>query len=116
MTNTSSSKSVKKTNRTRNASRRGFYARTYTADEIRRLDARPQIQAEQELLRTKVLRLASLIRLKTINDKELNALLKLLKIVATIDALERTHVMALKGGVQADPLLESLAALDPDDL
>jgi hypothetical protein len=116
MTDPSSSKTPKRTRRTRSADRQGFYARSFTADEIRRLEARPQIQAEQELLRTKVLRLASLIRLKTINDKELNALLKLLKIVATIDALERTHVMALKGGVQADPLLESLAALDPDDL
>lgn len=94
----------------------GFYDQLYSAEEIRWLETHPQIDAEQDLLRTVVRRLVRLTPLKQLNDKEVNALLKLVRLITVIDALERTEVMRHKGGVIDDPLLESLAALDPDDL
>jgi hypothetical protein len=99
-----------------NGRKPGFYDQLYSAEEIRWLETHPQIDAEQDLLRTVVRRLVRLTPLKQLNDKEVNALLKLVRLIAVIDALERTEVMRRKGGVIDDPLLESLAALDPDDL
>jgi hypothetical protein len=94
----------------------GFYDQLYSAEEIRWLGTHPQIDAEQDLLRTVVRRLVKLTPLKQLNDKEVNALLKLVRLIAVIDALERTEVMRRKGGVIDDPLLEELAAADVDDL
>jgi hypothetical protein len=97
--------------------RHGFYARTFTAEEMRRLDAGDStIRDEMNLLRTKVLRLARLTPLKKISDNELEAVIKLIRVVAEIDALERTQLMRLKIDATADPALEALAGLDPDDL
>lgn len=101
----------------RDPMRHGFYARTFTAEEMRRLDAGDStIRDEMNLLRTKVLRLARLTPLKKISDNELEAVIKLIRVVAEIDALERTQLMRLKIDATADPALEALAGLDPDDL
>ena len=99
-----------------NARPPGFYDKLFSAEEIRALAAGPQIGAEQDLLRTVVRRLVRLTPLKQLNDKEVNALLKLVRLIAVIDALERTEVMRRKGGLIDDPLLEELASRDPDDL
>ena len=115
MPNTSSTKPGKKPT-AKDLRKPGFYDKVFSAEEIRWLDTHPQISAEQDLLRTVVRRLARLTPLKQLNDKELNALLKLVRLVAVIDALERTEVMRRKGGFIDDPLLESMAALDVEDL
>jgi hypothetical protein len=117
--------------------RHGFYADTFSADEIRRLDAlrAEALRAEalgpkalgskalaggsadeKNLLRIKILRLARLTPLKAISDKELDTLIKLVRVVAALDALERTQVMVRKTDSAADPLLQALAELDPEDL
>ncbi len=97
--------------------RHGFYSSTFTADEMRRLDAGDRgIRDEMNLLRTKVLRLARLTPLKKIGDKELDTLIKLIRVVAAIDLLERTQLMRLKIDPSSDPSFAALDALDPDDL
>jgi len=97
--------------------RHGFYTSLFTADEIRHLDAGSAgIRDEMNLLRTKIRRLAKLTPLKRIDVKELEALIKLIRVVAVLDALERTGVMARKVDASASPLLEALAGMDPDDL
>ncbi len=94
----------------------GFYDNLFNAQELRWLQLHPQISAEQDLLRTLARRLAKLLPLKALDDDQLNALLKLVRLVAVIDALERTQVMRLKGGLDEDPLLASIAARDVEDL
>ena len=94
----------------------GFYDKLFSAEEIRALETRPQLGAEQDLLRTVVRRLVKLTPLKQLNDKEVKALLKLVRLIAVIDALERTEVMRRKGGVIDDPLLESFAVDALEDL
>jgi hypothetical protein len=95
----------------------GFYARTFTAEEKRRLDAEPLgSQHERNLLRTKLLRLARLTPLKKINDKELEALMKIIRLVAALDALERTGVMSRKVDAAASSDLDAIDELDPTDL
>ena len=97
--------------------RHGFYTPTFSAEEIRRLDAGTSgIQEEMNLLRVKILRLARLTPLKKIEAKELETLIKLIRVVAVLDALERTGVMARKVDASASPLLEALAGMDPDEL
>ncbi len=94
----------------------GFYDKVFRAEELRWLEVHPQISAEQDLLRTIVRRLARLTPLKQLNDKELTALLKLARLIAVIDALERTEVIRRKGGFLDDPELEAMAADDVEDL
>ncbi len=94
----------------------GFYDKVFSAEELRWLAVHPQISAEQDLLRTIVRRLVRLTPLKQLNDKELNALLKLARLIAVIDALERTEVIRRKGGFLDDPELAALAANDVDDV
>ena len=96
--------------------RHGFYAHTFTTQELRHLEEHPDPFAEIKLLRTKILRMAKLTALKKINDKELEALIKLVRVVAALDALERTDVMARKVDGTLDPALQALAGMDPDDL
>ena len=55
-----------------------------------------RIQDEKNLLRIKIRRLARLIPLKKIDAKELEALIKLIRVVAVLDALERTGISARK--------------------
>jgi hypothetical protein len=101
----------------KDALRHGFYTSLFTAEEIRHLDAGPAgIRDEMNLLRTKVLRLAKLTPLRRIDLKEMDVLIKLIRVVAMLDALERTGVMARKVDASASPLLEALAGMDPDDL
>jgi len=95
----------------------GFYTSTFTPDEIRRLDAGPAgSREEMNLLRVKILRLARLTPLKKIETKELEALIKLTRVVAVLDALERTGISARKVDASANPLLDALAEMDPDDI
>ncbi len=95
----------------------GFYTATFSAEERRRLDARPAgIEEEKQLLRVKILRLSKLTPLKRIDAKELETLVKLIRVVAVLDALERTGITARKVDATANPLLEALADMDPDDL
>ncbi len=101
---------------TQPARKPGFYDGLFNAQELRWLNLHPQISAEQDLLRTLARRLGRLMPLKQLNDDELNALLKLVRLVAVIDALERTQVMRLKGGLDEDPLLDPLAVRDLEDL
>lgn len=97
--------------------RHGFYAATFSSEEIHRLDAGDgDIRDEMKLLRTKVLRLAKLTPLRKISDRELDTLIKLIRVVAAIDVLERTRLMRLKMDADADPAFEALAALDSSDL
>jgi hypothetical protein len=97
--------------------KRGFYTSTFTAEEVRRLGtAAPEAQDERELLHTKILRLARLTPLRKINAPELETLIKLIRVVAALDALERTDVMRIKADASLDPALQALAELDPDDL
>ena len=97
--------------------RHGFYTSLFTPEEVRCLDAAPVgIQDEKNLLRIKIRRLAKLIPLKKIDAKELEALIKLVRVVAVLDALERTDITARKVDGAASPLLEALDGLDPDDL
>jgi hypothetical protein len=94
----------------------GFYASTFTAEEMRYLDIEPSSRPEFALLRTKILRLAKLTPLRSINEDQLDTLIKLVRVVAALDAMERTSVMRTKveGGV--DPALDALAADDLQDL
>jgi hypothetical protein len=95
----------------------GFYTSTFTPDEIRRLDAGPAgFREEMNLLRVKILRLAKLTPLRKIEAKELEALIKLTRVVAILDALERTGISARKVDASANPLLDALAEMDPDDI
>ncbi len=94
----------------------GFYDKLFDREELRWLELHPQINAEQDLLRTLVRRLAKLLPLKELDDDQLNALLKLVRVVAMIDALERTEVMRRKGGLSDDPLLRAIAVDDLEDL
>ena len=101
----------------KDALRHGFYTSLFTPQEIRLLDAGPaSIQDEKNLLRIKIRRLAKLIPLKKIDAKELEALIKLVRVVAVLDALERTDITARKVDGSGSPLLEALDGLDPDDL
>jgi hypothetical protein len=101
----------------KDALRHGFYTSLFTPEEIRHLDAGSTgIRDEMNLLRTKILRLARLTPLKRIDAKELETLIKLIRVVAVLDALERTGVMARKVDASASPLLEALADMDPEDL
>jgi hypothetical protein len=101
----------------KDALRHGFYTSLFTAEEIRHLDAGSAgIRDEMNLLRTKIRRLAKLTPLTRIDAKELEALIKLIRVVAVLDALERTGVIARKVDASASPLLEALADMDPDDL
>ena len=95
----------------------GFYTSTFTREEIRRLDAGPaDSREEMNLLRIKILRLAKLTPLKKIEAKELEALIKLTRVVAVLDALERTGINARKVDGSAGSLLDALDEMDPDDL
>ncbi len=100
----------------KNGRKPGMYDSLFSPAEIRCLETQHHISPEQELLRTIVRRLAKLTPLKQLNEKELNALLKLVRLIAVIDALERTEVMRRKGGLSDDPLLESIEAFDVEDL
>jgi len=101
----------------KDALRHGFYTSLFTAQEIRHLDAGSAgIRDEMNLLRTKIRRLAKLTPLTRIDAKELEALIKLIRVVAMLDALERTGIMRSKVDASASPLLEALAGMDPDDL
>jgi hypothetical protein len=101
----------------RSSLRQGFYTSTFSADEVRRLGASTQeAQDERNLLRTKILRVAKLTPLKKLNAPELEALIKLIRLIAALDALERTGVMARKVDGTADAGLQALAEMDPDDL
>jgi hypothetical protein len=95
----------------------GFYTSTFTPDEIRRLDAGGAGSGqEKNLLRVKILRLAKLTPLKKIETKELEALIKLTRVVAVLDALERTGISARKVDGTSGSLLDALDEMDPDDL
>lgn len=94
----------------------GFYASTFTAQELRYLEQEPDPLAELKLLRTKILRLARLTPLKTASAKELEALIKLVRVVAALDALERTGVMRSKVEAALDPALAALADMEDDAL
>ncbi len=94
----------------------GFYDNLFAKDELRWLELHPQINAEQDLLRTLTRRVAKLLPLKSLDDEQLDALLKLVRVIAMIDALERTEVMRRKGGLSDDPLVESIAVDDIADL
>lgn len=94
----------------------GFYASTFTAQELRYLEQEPDPLAELKLLRTKILRLARLTPLKTASPKELEALIKLVRVVAALDALERTGVMRSKVEGALDPALAALADMEDDAL
>ncbi len=109
---------MKDETRTRPASTRpaGFYDRLFDREELRWLELHPQINAEQDLLRTLTRRLAKLLPLKELDEEQLDGLLKLVRVVAMIDALERTEVMRRKGGLSDDPLLRSIAVDDLEDL
>lgn len=97
--------------------RHGFYTSTFTPAELRQLDAEAQgPHDERKLLRTKILRLARLIPLKKISAAELDALIKLTRLIAALDALERTGVMARKVDGVPDPGLQLLAEIDSEDL
>jgi hypothetical protein len=96
--------------------RHGLYAPTFTAEELRRFDVEPEARPEFKLLRTKILRLAKLTPLKKINDRELDALIKLVRVVAALDVMERTNLMARKVEGAVDPVLAALAEMDPDEL
>ncbi len=99
-----------------NSRPQGFYDNLFVKDELRWLELHPQINAEQDLLRTLVRRLARLLPLKELDDDQLNALLKLVRVVAMIDGLERTEVMRRTGGLGEDPFLDSIAVDDLEDL
>ena len=71
---------------------------------------------EKNLLRVKILRLAKLTPLKKIETKELDALIKLTRVVAVLDALERTGISARKVDGTTGSLLDALDEMDPDDL
>jgi hypothetical protein len=104
----------------------GFYASTFTAEELRYLDIEPipgngaqgpaASRPELALLRTKILRLAKLTPLKSIDEDQLDALIKLVRVVAALDAMERTSVMRTKAEGGVDPALAALAANDLEDL
>ncbi len=94
----------------------GFYDKLFEREELRWLELHPQINAEQDLLRTLTRRLAKLLPLKELDEDQLDGLLKLVRVVALIDALERTEVMRRKGGLSDDPLLRSIAVDDLEDL
>lgn len=101
----------------KDAGKNGFYASTYTDAELKGLGDQAKIRAEQDMLRTKALRLAKLTPLKKVTTQELQALARLLATVARIDALERTLLLARhKPGDLDDGLFETLAAMDPYDL
>jgi hypothetical protein len=101
----------------RDPMRHGLYSRTFTADEMRRLDqVETGIEDEMTMLRVKILRLARLIPLKKINDKELEALIKLVRVVVALDALERTDVMRTKVEGAGNALFEAAAELGTDEL
>ncbi len=101
----------------KNALKHGFYSKASTAEEIQALASHPGMQAEQELLRTRIRRLAKLTRLTKITPRQLQALDILLRAVKTMETLERTLLLGRgKGGALGDTILETLAAMDPDDL
>ena len=95
----------------------GFYTSTFTPEELRRLDAGGSgSREEMNLLRVKILRLAKLTPLKKIEAKELEALIKLTRVVAVLDALERTGISARKVDASTSSPLDALDEMDPDDL
>jgi hypothetical protein len=94
----------------------GLYAPTFTPEELEYLDAQPEARPEFALLRTKILRLARLTPLKTLDEDELDALIKLVRVVAALDAMERTGVMARRLEAPVDPALAALAEMDEDPL
>jgi hypothetical protein len=94
----------------------GLYAPTFTPEELEYLDAQPETRPEFALLRTKILRLAKLTPLKTLDEDELDALIKLVRVVAALDAMERTGVMRLRAEAPVDPALAALAEMDEDPL
>ena len=94
----------------------GMYAPTFTPEELKYLDAQPEARPEFALLRTKILRLARLTPLKSLDEDELDALIKLVRVVAALDAMERTGVMARKADTAVDPALAALAEMDEDPL
>src|SRR5512143_1785280 len=76
--------------------RHGLYSHTFTPHEMGYFDAPGSMHDERKMLRSKILRLAQLTPLKAINDKELDTLIKLIRVVAMLDVLERTELMRLK--------------------
>ncbi len=114
---TSRKRTGKTAGKAADTNKHGFYTPTFSAEEMRRLEAGPAgIQEEMNLLRVKILRLSKLTPLKKIDAKELETLVKLIRVVAVLDALERTGITARKVDATASPLLEALADMDPDDL
>ena len=101
----------------RDLMKHGFYTSTFTREEIRLLDAAAaDSEQEKKLLRVKILRLARMTPLKKIETKELEALIKLTRVIAMLDALERTGINARKVDGSAGSLLDALDEMDPDDL
>jgi len=94
----------------------GLYAPTFTPEELQYLDAQPEARPEFALLRTKILRLAWLTPLETLDEDQLDALIKLVRVVAALDAMERTGVMARRAEAPVDPALAALAEMDEDPL
>ena len=94
----------------------GFYASTFTAEEMRYLEADPTTRPEFAMLRTKILRLARLTPLKSIDEDQLDTLIKMVRVVAALDALERTSVMRTKAEGGTDPALAALGADTLEDL
>lgn len=92
----------------------GMYAHTYTADESSAIAHAAGLKAEQDLLRIKFRRLAELTPLQELSTPELNAIARMLAIVARIESIERT-LLAAHGKGDAT-LLDSLAEMDPYDL
>jgi hypothetical protein len=93
----------------------GFYANTFTAAEMRLLELETEADSELNLLRTRILRLAKLTPLRKINDKELEAVIKLVRIVAMMDSMERTGLLARKQDGSADPLAEVMGSANPEE-
>jgi len=98
----------------------GLYASTFTAQELRYLDSEPILlnaaRPEFALLRIKILRLAQLTPLKSIDEEQLNTLIKLVRVVAALDAMERTSVMRTKAEGGAEAALAEFGALDESEL
>ncbi len=98
----------------KNAQQHGFYGQLYTAEEQSALSKPLSLDDEQNLLRSRVLRLARKITLKTLTKPELAAMNTMSLLIQTIATLERTKLLARgKGGEIGKTILEALSELDP---
>ena len=61
-------------------------------------------------------RLAQLTPLKSIDEDQLDTLIKLVRVVAALDAMERTSVMRTKAEGGAEAALADFGALDESEL